>query len=186
MDRSFNRGSEFIICAALLHETKHQGGKMSVMTRCRCTVGLLSVLWLVAWMGGCASSSSNSPPPSQAALRKDAGSMPTYYDFSDVMVPSELTLVRGESFVYAASGTTAGVLTLKGRVDRDSLITFFDNNMAKDNWRMISSFSAPKAILLFQKDTRWCVISIEDGFWNEYVKVWVAPTLNGAGGGLTK
>ena len=160
---------------------------MSVMTRFRYTAGLWLLLLLVAWIGGCASSSStNSPPPSQATLQKDASSIPTYYDFGDVMIPSELSLVREESFVYATSGINAGVLTLKGRVDRDSLITFFENNMAKDNWRMISSFRAPKAILLFQKDNRWCIISIEDGFWNELVKVWVAPTINGAGGGLMK
>ncbi len=145
---------------------------------------LLLMLLLALGFFGCASSSSNNPPPSQATLQKDASNMPTYYDFGDVMVPSELKLNRKESFVYATGGATAGVLTLKGRVDRDSLIAFFENNMIKDNWRLISSFRAPKAVMLFQKEARWCIISIEEDFISELVKIWVAPTINAPAMGM--
>lgn len=148
------------------------------------SIRLLLILSFALGFFGCASSSSNAPPASQATLQKDANSMPTYYDFGDVMVPSELKLNRKESFVYATGGTTAGVLTLKGRVDRDSLIAFFENNMVKDNWRLISSFRAPKAVMLFQKESRWCIISIEEDFMSELVKIWVAPTINAPAMGM--
>lgn len=158
---------------------------MSVKTKGLYSLGIFLLLLLIFWGAGCATSSST-PPPTQATLQKDASGMPTYYDFADVMIPSELSLVRKESFVYASAGTTAGVLTLKGRVDRESLYAFFENNMAKDNWRLISSFRAPKAMLLFQKENRWCIVSVEDDVWNELVKVWVAPTVSGATSGLMK
>jgi len=147
------------------------------------TTQFLLILLLALGFFGCASSSKNSSP-SQATLQKDAGSMPTYYDFGDVMVPSELKLNRKESFVYATGGATAGVLTLKGRVDRDSLIAFFENNMIKDNWRLISSFRAPKAVMLFQKESRWCIISVEEDLMSEQVKIWVAPTINAPAMGM--
>lgn len=145
---------------------------------------LLLILWFALGFFGCASSSSNTAPASQATIQKDAGSVPTYYDFSDVMVPGELKLNRKESFIYATEGTTAGVLMLKGRVDRDSLIAFFENNMVKDNWRLISSFRAPKAVILFQKETRWCIISIEEDLMSELVKIWVAPAINAPSVGM--
>lgn len=138
----------------------------------------LLIMLVALGLVGCASSSSQHASPSPSAVQKDASSMPTYYDFGDVMIPSELKLNRKESFVYATGGATAGVLTLKGRVDRDSLIAFFENNMIKDNWRLISSFRAPKAVMLFQKENRWCIISIEEDWTKELVKIWVAPTIN--------
>jgi len=144
----------------------------------------LLIFMLALGFFGCATSSSNNPPTSQATVQRDASSTPTYYDFGDVMIPSELKLNRKESFVYATGGATAGVLTLKGRVDRDSLIAFFENNMIKDNWRLISSFRAPKAVMLFQKENRWCIISIEEDLFSELVKIWVAPTINAPAMGM--
>ena len=115
-----------------------------------------------------------------------AGPMPVYYDFDDVLIPKELKIKNKDSFVYLTSGMTAGLLTLRGRVNPNSLITFFENNMAKDNWAKVSSFKSDRSILLFRKPTRSCVMLITEKSWNTHVEIWVSPATANAGSGLLK
>jgi hypothetical protein len=117
---------------------------------------------------------------------KDKQNAPLYYDFGDVLVPRELNLDAKSSFVYHTSGFTAGVLVFESKVERTSLIEFFDNNMAKDNWRTVSAFKSPRTLLLFQKENRWCVINITDNNWDTMVEIWVAPFSDLSGSGLLK
>ena len=117
---------------------------------------------------------------------KDGQTAPLYYDFEDVLIPRELKLDTESSFIYHSSGLTAGVLVFKADVDRNSLIQFFENNMAKDNWQYVSSFKSPRTLLLFKKETRWCVINITDNKWETWVEIWVAPFSDSSGSGLLK
>jgi len=117
------------------------------------------------------------------ATRKDA---PVYHDFDDVLIPKELKKERDDSFVYRTAGFTVGVLSLKARVDVGTLIVFFEKNMPKDNWRMISEFKSPRTMMLYQKENRWAVIEINEGTYYTSVKIWVAPTMSTAGSGLLK
>jgi hypothetical protein len=131
--------------------------------------------------------SCSSPPKTtdgSDARVKEEQNLPLYYDFGDVLVPRELNLDAKSSFVYHSSGFTAGVLVFESKVERPSLIEFFDNNMAKDNWRPVSAFKSPRTLLLFQKENRWCVINITDGNWNTMVEIWVAPFNGHSGSGL--
>jgi hypothetical protein len=118
------------------------------------------------------------------ARAKDEQNAPLYYDFGDVLVPRELNLDAKSSFVYHTSGFTAGVLVFEAKVERTSLIEFFDNNMAKDNWQAVSAFKSPRTLLLFKKENRWCVINITDGGWDTMVEIWVAPFNGLSGSGL--
>ena len=111
---------------------------------------------------------------------------PLYYDFGDVLVPRELKLHAESSFVYQTSGFTAGVLVFKSSVERVSLIKFFDDNMAKDNWQAVSAFKSPRTLLLFQKENRWCVINITESNWDTMVEIWVAPLSGISEAGLLK
>ncbi|MBW1822721.1 MAG: hypothetical protein JRI92_13440 [Deltaproteobacteria bacterium] len=74
---------------------------------------------------------------------------------------------------------------LKGRVEIGSLISFFEKNMAKDNWRLISSFKSSRTIMLFQKQNRWCVINITESM-STRIEIWVAPTMSEPVEGLLK
>jgi hypothetical protein len=121
-----------------------------------------------------------------AAKEKDEKNAPLYYDFEDVLVPREIKLNAQSSFVYHTSGFTAGVLVFKSKVERNSLIQFFENNMTKDNWQAVSSFKSPRTLLLFQKENRWCVINITDNNWDTLVEIWVAPFSGLSGSGLLK
>jgi hypothetical protein len=71
-------------------------------------------------------------------------------------------------------------MALTGRVKRNSLISFFNHNMARDNWRRVTVFKSPQTstILLFRKENRWCVISILEKGFNTYVQIGVAPSMN--------
>ncbi len=127
-------------------------------------------------MTGCSSlrGTKDSSSGSQGSAPGGPGSL--YHKFSDVLIPGELTEVKKGSYVIESNGFAAGVLSFKGRVDKGSLIAFFRENMVKDGWRSIASFTSNRTILLFQKANRWCVINITDGDFSVGVEVGVVPT----------
>jgi len=145
-----------------------------------------AALALLLAVSGCTGTQTKSSKPDSSASATDQGPVPLYYDFGDVLVPSELNIIKKNSFVFQTPGLSAGVLSLKGRVESSSLIAFFENNMAKDAWKKVSSFKSPRTILMFQKENRWCVINITDGDFTTSVEIWVAPTLIESETGLMK
>ncbi|RPH51991.1 MAG: hypothetical protein EHM85_04460 [Desulfobacteraceae bacterium] len=148
----------------------------------------LLILAIISFLiSGCAVLSKddkNSAPGS--TFQKEKKDVPIYYDFGDVIIPNELKIDRDSSFVYKAPGFSAGVLALKGRVELGSLCNFFEDNMAKDNWKLVSAFKSPRTVMLFQKQNRWCIINITDGDFSTDVEIWVAPSIAEGGSGLLK
>jgi len=146
----------------------------------RVLVGVLALVFALTIIAGCASMSKDSVSPeeeAQVTAQGDDTPGPLYYDFGDVLVPLELKVDKKRSFVYHAPGFTAGVLGLSGRVDVNSLIRFFENNMAKDNWKLVSAFKSPRTVMFFNKPNRSCIINIREGSFNSEVEIWVAPTV---------
>jgi hypothetical protein len=151
--------------------------------------GVLALFVVLTVFSGCAyfrSSGVGAESADTPAVQEDAGPSPLYYDFGDVLVPEELKVDKKRSFVYHAPGFTAGVLGLYGRVDVNSLIRFFENNMAKDNWKLASSFKSPRTIMFFHKMNRSCIINITEGKLKSEVEIWVAPTVEDAESTLLK
>ena len=158
-----------------------------------CRKGIFKIGWMVliclALTWGCSTLPSTSKKgESQKSARKEDKNKPLYLDFDDVLIPRELKLDRDASFVFESADFSAGVLVLKARVELNSLISFFEVNMAKDNWRLISSFKSERTLLLFNKENRWCVINITDTAmdFNTRVEIWVAPTIGALESGLIK
>ena len=150
---------------------------------------LASLIFMIAVVfsaGGCSSLSKKDDKATAPASKSSSAVAAQYYDFGDVLVPNELKVDKKSSFIYQTSGFSAGVLVLKGRIETSSLISFFETNMAKDNWNSISSFKSERTMLLFQKTHRWCVINITDESFNTFVEIWVAPTTKGTQTGLLK
>ena len=143
--------------------------------------GIMALLLLVA-----ACSSTPKTTDGSDAKEKDDKSVPLYYDFGDVLIPRELELDVNSSFVYHTSGFTAGILAFKSKAELGSMVNFFENNMAKDNWQAVGMFKSPRTLLLFQKENRWCVINITDNRWDTLVEIWVAPFSDISGSGLLK
>lgn len=147
-------------------------GKLNLMGIVMVSIFLLSVF-------GCQTITSKRSESKQKSTA-------VYYDFGDILIPKELKVVQKLSFIYRTAGLTSGVLTLEGRVEVTSLIAFFENNMAKDNWQEVVEFKSPRNLLLFKKENRWAVLNIEEKEWKSYVEIWVAPTIGEVEGGLLK
>jgi hypothetical protein len=141
---------------------------------------------LILLAAGCSVLPQNKEGPTPKDATKKNEQTPIYYEFEDVLIPKELKVERDESFIYQTAGVSAGLMTLKARVEIGSLITFFEKNMRKDNWRLISSFKSGRSMMLFQKENRWCVMNIaQSGFdYSTRVEIWVAPTVGDAQSGL--
>jgi hypothetical protein len=138
---------------------------------------LAAVAILTMALAACTALSSDQKKSDQTTAKDTPPPNTVYYDFDDVELPRELEIVRDDSFVYDTTGFTAGVLTLKGRVEFDSLVRFFEANMPKDNWRAVGHIKADSAMMLFHKENRWCVITLEEGSYYTYAHIWVAPTV---------
>lgn len=147
--------------------------------------GMITIFIFI--ISGCAGpKSKKTGSPSAVSHQKENKNAPKYQDFEDVLLPPKMKVDRDTSFVFQTPGFTAGVLTLKGRVGVNPLVAFFDTNMAKDNWRIIASFKSPRSIMMYQKENRWCVISISKRDYNTFIEIWVAPTVRGDESGLLK
>ena len=133
-------------------------------------------------------SSKSEPTPVITNQAKETGNPPLYYDFNDVLIPNDLKVDKKSSYIVQSPGFLSGILALKGRIERNALVAFFQTNMAKDNWREIGLFKSPRtsSIIVFQKENRLCVISIEEKDYYTYVEIGVAPTLGGPESGLLK
>lgn len=146
-----------------------------VARRSRLFVVLLAILFLVG--SGCAAWQKSQDTPEETDDKKSEvkGPAPIYYDFVDVLIPAELSLVKKNSFVYSTPSFSAGVLAFEGYVQGESLVHFFTTNMAKDGWTLKSSFRYRKVILSFEKEQRSCLVSVAEYPLKTRVEIWVAP-----------
>jgi hypothetical protein len=147
---------------------------------------LTGIFLLVFSLSGCVginNSRKATAKPEAASVQTQKASEPTavYYDFEDILVPKELSIVNTKTMVISTPEFASGVLTLQGRVEKNSLFTFFMNNMMKDNWTIESSIKSPGVtILVFKKATRCAVITFQDTqFNNTSVQIGVAPVISG-------
>ena len=148
--------------------------------------GLVAIVAMV-FISGCSmlkrrdGSSAGEAGNSTAATSKDI-----YLDFDDVLIPEDMPRDKERTFVFRIGALTAGVLVLKGRVSPETLITFFESNMSRDNWKAISSFRSPRSLLIYEKEERWCIITItEDDFDHKTrAEIWLTPKSEEIGTGL--
>ncbi len=147
---------------------------------------MIALVALTFFISGCMGSLASKNPDGDiqnGSQPKSKKVTAVYYDFEDILIPMELTIVKGRTVVISTPGFTSGIITLKGRIERKSLFNFFNNNMQKDNWNILSQIKSPgTAIMVFQKASRTAVIAIRDEQLNTYVEVGVSPTLTGEAG----
>ncbi|MDA3918365.1 MAG: hypothetical protein PF690_15515 [Deltaproteobacteria bacterium] len=144
------------------------------------------VVLLAFFISGCFGDTFSSKPEdgSSDVQSKSRKTTAVYYDFEDVLIPMELKVVEDKTVVISTPGFTSGIITLKGRIERRSLFNFFNNNMQKDNWNILSQIKSPgTTIMVFQKAARISVITIRSEQFNTYVEVGVAPSAVGSEAG---
>jgi hypothetical protein len=108
----------------------------------------------------------------------------SYSDFDDILIPAELALDKKNSFVYGMIRSKVGLLILDGRVEPSSLANFFQNNMRKDGWRLLSSFKYRQYMMVFLKEDRACIITILEKSFSTKVEARVGPIESDPGKGL--
>ncbi len=142
-------------------------------------------LVLIIGAAGC-SSLGDSKSESSGESTPQAANL--YRDFKDILVPGEMAVDDKRTYIVQGPGLTTGILTLKGYVQRDSLIDFFKSGMVRDNWTELASFKSPSkntsSILVFQKADRTAIINIHEESFSTYVEIAVAPMAPGTSGSL--
>jgi hypothetical protein len=122
------------------------------------------------WFGGGSAGEASGTGASKSQVS------PRFYDFADIPVPQELSLVPKMSHVFQSGPLKAGLLVLKGRVDPSSVVNFFTVAMNRENWKLKGSSRYRKPILIFEKPEKTCVISVYEKRWHTFVEIYVVPT----------
>lgn len=149
-------------------------------------VGVLAVsLSGCAWFNTSTSPSSGAGSSAQPTTTT-AAATPSFYDFQDIPIPSELTLVTKESTVFQGGAVKGGMLTFKGRVEPSSVVNFFMVALARENWKHRGDIRYRKSVLLFEKPDRFCIISIRESNYYTYVELYVVPTATGTRSGTVE
>ncbi|MBI9111208.1 hypothetical protein [Maridesulfovibrio ferrireducens] len=155
----------------------------------RNVIRLLVVSMLVMQLLGCVSGKKTSPEePAVAAVgaTESYEEFVPYTEFDDIAVPNELSRVPERTFIYENKEFKTGMIVMKGRVENQSLIDFFVNQMAKDNWTKESSIISSMSTIVFKKPYKSCMIRITDGSYNTEVEIYAvelkAESLRDSGG----
>ena len=135
---------------------------------------LLSIIMSLIFLPCCSTVSNNNVSSSEGTAEETdikVGPVPVYYDFDDISVPSDMELDKKKSYIYETNITKNGILVFKGRVDVNSLVSFFKTNMPRDNWVFISSYKYKDYILNFRKGGKNCLITMYDKLFNTIVEI---------------
>jgi hypothetical protein len=153
---------------------------MKKVKRIRVLLGVVLHVLIFVFISGCATQTlSEKVTPleeSQQSKETEEASISLYYDFKDVPVPKELKLQKEKSFVFRTNEFSTGILTFSGRVESDSLVSYFINKMPDDGWRFLSSFKSTKNILFFHKENRFCIITIISKAFGTDLEILITPS----------
>jgi len=117
----------------------------------------------------------SAPTGTSAVTPSPSAPRPLFYDFPDIPVPQELDLQPKESYVVQSGALRTGLLTLRGRVDLNSLINFFQMAMPREHWKPKGYFRYQRSVLIFEKPDKTCVIRLYEGMIYSYVEIFVTP-----------
>ena len=87
----------------------------------------------------------------------------------------ELKVVSDDSSTFQSGDMKSGILTLRGRVDLNSVINFFQMAMPRENWKPKGGFRYRRSILIYEKPEKTCVINLYEKMYYTYVEIVVAP-----------
>ncbi|BDQ34268.1 hypothetical protein JCM14722_18100 [Pseudodesulfovibrio portus] len=132
----------------------------------RTVIKFFVVLMFAGLLAACTTTGSKSTSADTGQSESAQYQEPNYYlDFDDIMLPKEIDYVNDGSYRLDNAKFKASIMKFKGRVEILELVQFFINNMAKDNWTLISNNKASDShILNFEKFNKSCVIQVDDNF----------------------
>jgi hypothetical protein len=173
-----------------------KGGAMEIQKsdKTRYWITVLCICLVTAC--GCSRSSAPPPPPvsqSQQAPAPSAGPGPTYgppastvpaypsgsrakfLDFNDIPIPPEIKVQAKNSYVFEYGQIKMGFLTLRGRVNSNSVMNFFVSALPHEGWRLKAQFRYNRSLLIFDKPDKVCVILMKEETYYTYVEIYVSP-----------
>jgi hypothetical protein len=108
--------------------------------------------------------------PQQATAPAPAPKGPSFMDFADILIPSELS--KDTSGCYIVNGF--GRLVVTGRVDGDSIEKFFSSTMPSAEWSRLDEYSYQGNIkMFFMKPDKLASILISENPMDTRVEIWV-------------
>jgi len=124
------------------------------------------ILTLLFVFAGCTARNNTATTQDPAENRQATYQEPDYYmDFDDIMIPKEINYDADNSYKLDNSKFRAAIMRFTGRVQVMELINYFLNNMAKDNWTLVSNNKASTVhVMTFEKYNKSCVIQVDDSF----------------------
>jgi len=126
---------------------------------------LLALIILSMFAACTTTGTSGSSDPAGENHGSDYREPDAYYDFDDILIPKEISYEDDDSYKLDNAKFRASIMKFKGRVEVMELVQYFINNMAKDNWTMVSNNKAAKIhVLNFEKFNKSCVIQVDDSF----------------------
>ena len=79
------------------------------------------------------------------------------------------------SYVFQSGQIKMGFLTLRGRVDSNSMVNFFVSALPQQGWRLKAQFRSNRSLLIFDKPDKVCVILMKEETYYTYVEIYVSP-----------
>jgi len=106
-------------------------------------------------------------------------------EFSDLMIPGELSWDREKSMVVRTDSFAGGVLNYSGRVDIASLSDFFTNSMVRNGWKLAGSAKYRNILLAFTKPNKTCTIVLYEDklLMRTLVSIYIAEDTAALGSG---
>ncbi len=117
--------------------------------------------------------------PAPLATPAPSGTGAQFFDFQDIPIPHELNVQSQNSYVFQSGPIKMGFLTLRGRVDSNSIMNFFVAALPHEGWKLKGQFRYNRALLIFDKPDKVCVILMKEEAYYTYVEVYVSPVSGG-------
>ena len=111
-----------------------------------------------------------SPVPASPSVPKAK-----FFQFSDIPIPPEIDVQSKNSNVFQSGQIKMGFLTLRGRVDSNSVMNFFVAALPREGWRLKGQFRYNRSLLIFDKPDKVCVILVKEETYYTYVEIYVSP-----------
>ena len=139
-----------------------------LMKRIASLAAIVVLLLFAQWaLIGCASTT----PKEGGTASSETAMRASFSGFEDVLIPSDISMDRKKSQVYSAGKVKVGLLTFKGRVEAGSLADFFQTNLPRNGWKLMTNMKDRDQTLIFLKDDRVCMITIAEDWWNTVCEV---------------
>ncbi len=103
-------------------------------------------------------------------------------DFPDLVLPTGMDMVEDKTLVVKTGSFVGGVITLRGRVTAESVVTFFEKQLLARGWEQVGSIRYKNTLLLaFKRPNGSCFVYIKGASLGQTeVKIWASEVLNGS------